>query len=106
MKRMPYVCEAKDVPGRWAGDWLLVTDDGTTAHRTRDGAYSALAQCAPDDNMRDVVAANIREAIEEHYAGDTDAEVTMAANTSGCPLIRLDLGHGYVFNLTVTRARS
>lgn len=41
-KRKPYVCPASEVPGSWNGDWLLVTKDGTGAHRTLDAAYGAL----------------------------------------------------------------
>jgi hypothetical protein len=41
-KRKPYVCPASEIPGQWAGDWLVVTKDGISAHRTRDLAYAAL----------------------------------------------------------------
>ncbi|WP_315792294.1 MULTISPECIES: hypothetical protein [unclassified Bradyrhizobium] len=42
-KRRPYVCTANEVPGRWAGEWLMVSRSGAvTAFRTRDAAYAAL----------------------------------------------------------------
>ena len=38
--------------------------------------------------------------------GWTPATVTESANTSGCPLITLDIPHVGAFNITITRARS
>lgn len=43
-RHKPYVCLASEVPGLWAGDWLAVTERGTTAARTRDLAYSIIRQ--------------------------------------------------------------
>lgn len=57
-------------------------------------------QTLPD--LRDVVAANVMTAIEDHYRAEASLELTLT--TSGCPVIRITHA-GETFNLTLTRSR-
>lgn len=58
-------------------------------------------------SLRDAFAQNVREAIAEQYPAVffPGIDVTLAATTSDCPLIRADLGNGEVYHVTITRAR-
>lgn len=58
----------------------------------------------PLPDAREVFAVNVRDAISDHYPWN-GVDVALGANTSGCPTIRVDLGNGEVYNITITRAR-
>lgn len=54
----------------------------------------------PDD--RYILAINIMGALLLRLPG---AKISLRHTTSDCPIVRVDLGKGDVFNLTITRAR-
>lgn len=55
----------------------------------------------PDD--RYVLAINVVGALLLRLPG---AKLSIRKTTSDCPIVRVDLGDGDVFHLTITRARS
>lgn len=55
------------------------------------------------DDDRYVLAINIMGALLLRLPG---AKISIRHTTSDCPIVRIDLGKGDVFNLTITRARS
>lgn len=59
------------------------------------------------DELREVFAKTCVEAIEEYYplCFFPKREVVLGATTSDCPVLRVDLGTGEVYHLTITRAR-
>jgi hypothetical protein len=52
---------------------------------------------------RYTLAINIMGALLLRLPG---AKISIRKTTSDCPIVRVDLGKGDVFNLTITRARS
>lgn len=59
------------------------------------------------DELREAFAKTVVEAIEEYYPRCffPKRDVTLTATTSDCPVVRVDLGTGEVYNVTITRAR-
>jgi hypothetical protein len=59
------------------------------------------------DELRDDFARTVVESVEEYYplCFFPKREVALGATTSDCPVIRVDLGNGEVYNVTITRAR-
>lgn len=59
------------------------------------------------DELRDVFAKTVVESIEEYYplCFFPKREVILGATTSDCPVLRVDLGTGEVYHVTITRAR-
>lgn len=59
------------------------------------------------DALREGFAKTVVEAIEEYYPLRffPKRTVELTATTSDCPMLRVDLGTGEIYNVTITRAR-
>jgi hypothetical protein len=63
-----------------------------------------------DDTLPDaraVFALHVVEGVAEMYPATffPDFNISIGANTSASPVIRVDLGNGEIYNVTITRAR-
>lgn len=57
--------------------------------------------------LRDAFAVNVVDALKEQYPLTffPNRTVELTATTSDCPVVRVDLCHGEVYHVTITRAR-